>query len=130
MKVLFFDGNCLLCTNFTFFLIKLDKRKILKFSLLGSDFAKEKFLDAPEKIKQSDSVIFLEEGVFYEKSTAVLKIFKALGFPFLFFYFFIIIPSFLRDFVYDFMAKNRYSFFRKSKKCDLRSYSFLKERII
>jgi predicted DCC family thiol-disulfide oxidoreductase YuxK len=63
------------------------------------------------------TVILVEGQKVYEKSTAVLKIAKRLDGPFKAFYAFFIVPKIFRDWVYDFIAKNRYRWFGKRESC-------------
>ena len=66
---------------------------------------------------QTDSIILIENGKAYTKSSAALKIARHLsgGYPLL--YGFMIIPKFIRDFVYDFIARNRYKWFGRKDHC-------------
>ena len=59
----------------------------------------------------------IENGKFYEKSTAVLRIAKYLNGGYKGLYVFIIVPKFIRDWVYNFIAKNRYKWFGKKDHC-------------
>ena len=65
----------------------------------------------------TDTVILVEDQKVYDKSTSALKIAKHLDGGFKAFYAFIVIPKFLRDWVYDFIAKNRYQWFGKRESC-------------
>src|SRR5690606_33393996 len=69
-------------------------------------------------IKKTDSIILYtpEKGIDY-KSTAALKIARHLGFPINITSVFIIIPSFTRNWVYDYIAKNRYKWYGKKESC-------------
>ncbi len=64
-----------------------------------------------------DSVILIENNNFYTKSTAALKISKKLNNGFSLLYLFIIIPPFIRDWVYNYIAINRYKWFGKKENC-------------
>jgi predicted DCC family thiol-disulfide oxidoreductase YuxK len=67
---------------------------------------------------QVDSIILYhpEKGIHY-KSTAALKIASYLGFPTSMLAVFLIIPTFIRNWVYDFIAKNRYNWYGKKDAC-------------
>ncbi len=126
--VVLFDGVCHLCHSSVRFIIKHDPKKRFVFSSLQSDASKAILLQ--KKVKNNlNSIIFIEKGVVYKDSTAVLRICKYLdnGLPLL--YVFIIIPSFIRDFVYRTIAKNRYQWFGKKYKCMVPSEE-LKERFL
>jgi predicted DCC family thiol-disulfide oxidoreductase YuxK len=64
-------------------------------------------------------VVLIEDGRAYERSTAALRIARHLGFPWVLFYAGIILPRFLRDAAYRFVAHNRYAWFGKKDACML-----------
>ena len=64
-----------------------------------------------------DSILLIEKNTLFTKSTAVLKIAKQLSGLYKLGYAFIIIPPFIRDTIYDFIAKNRYKWFGKKESC-------------
>ncbi|WP_113664249.1 thiol-disulfide oxidoreductase DCC family protein [Pedobacter nanyangensis] len=115
--VIFFDGVCNLCSGAVQFVIKRDHRHYFKFASLQSDFAKATLQHFHLKAAQGDSIVLLENGRLYEQSTAVLRIVKKLpGFwPLL--YGFVIVPSFIRNAIYKWIARNRYQWFGQKKQC-------------
>lgn len=120
-KIILFDGVCNLCNSSVNFIIDRDKKNIFKFAALQSE-AGQKILDKSGMNKNDfDSVVLVDENKFYSKSSAALKIVKE--FPFLWkaLYIFIIIPAPLRNFFYDLVAKNRYSWFGKKDSCRMPS---------
>jgi predicted DCC family thiol-disulfide oxidoreductase YuxK len=113
--IIFYDGLCGLCDSSVQFIIKNDKKKEFRFSSLQSTYA-ENLLG--EKAKQDSFILFINGNVF-DKSTAVLKVCKIIGGPFLLLYPLILIPSFIRDGVYGMIAKNRYRWFGKFDSCKI-----------
>ncbi|MCF1422052.1 thiol-disulfide oxidoreductase DCC family protein [Mangrovimonas futianensis] len=117
-ELILFDGVCNLCDSSIQFIIKHDKHNTFLFTPLQSELSQsiiERFGIDTQKI---DSIILFRknEGVFY-KSTAALKIASKLKFPINILASFIILPKFIRDTVYDFIAKNRYNWFGKKESC-------------
>jgi predicted DCC family thiol-disulfide oxidoreductase YuxK len=115
--VIFFDGLCNLCNGAVQFTIKRDKQNLFRFASLHSDFAKEKltpFNIAPENL---DSFILLENDKVYLRSTAALRVAKKLNGLWPLLYAFIIVPPFIRDAIYNYIAKNRYKWFGKQESC-------------
>ena len=115
--VIFFDGVCNLCNTSVQFIIKRDKADQFRFASLQSEYAQEVLpndLTVPEALQ---SIILRHNGKIMKKSTAALTIAKKLsgGWPLL--YAFIIIPKFIRAFIYDLIAKNRYRMFGKKNEC-------------
>lgn len=115
--IIFFDGVCGLCNCFVDFVLKHDKRHIFSFAPLQGKTARE--LLPSKMLEEMNSIIFYLHGEIYEKSEGSLQVFKALEGIWGFFYIFKIAPRFLRDFIYDVVAKHRYQWFRKRETCRL-----------
>ena len=111
-KIIIFDGICALCNSSITILMHLDTKKRFRYSSLQGEFVKT--LDIEPDI---DSIIFYDDGVFYYKSTAILKILESLGRPWVLIKIFYIIPRVIRDFIYDIIAKYRYKIFGKRESC-------------
>lgn len=116
-QIILFDGVCNFCNFWVNFVIKRDKKDLFRFAALQSEKAKE-FSDKFNFDTSSMNTFVLIDGDhLYTKSTAALKICKQLTGPIKIFYPFISLPKFLRDFIYDLVAKNRYKFFGKRDSC-------------
>lgn len=113
--VILFDGVCNLCNAMVKFIIKRDKKGSIKFAPLQSEAAGE--LIDPSLIKEMDSFVFIEHGRPYIKSAGALRVCKYLRAPWPLLYFFIIVPAFIRDGVYDFVAARRYNWFGRKNEC-------------
>ncbi|SFS31434.1 thiol-disulfide oxidoreductase DCC family protein [Lutibacter maritimus] len=116
-SIIFFDGVCNLCNSSVNFIIKHDKKKQFLFASLQSDAAKEILLQYNSKKINLDSIVLLDNGKLYEKSTAALRISKHLNNGLFLLYIFIIIPTFIRDYLYNYIAKNRYKWYGKKDSC-------------
>ena len=117
-KIIFYDGLCAMCNRFIRLLIKLDKKeKFLLAPLQGKngEILKEKF---SKELQGIDSVIFYNKEVF-TKSSAVINILNELGGAYKLAYIFIIIPTFISDSIYDYIARNRFQWFGKLDKCPM-----------
>ena len=114
-SIVLFDGECNFCNASIQFVLNHEKNSELFFSSLQSNTGKE--IQDYFGIKNSESVILIENNKLYIKSTAALRINKYLrgGFPLL--YIFIIIPTFIRNVIYDYIAKKRYKWFGKTDTC-------------
>lgn len=116
-KIIFFDSDCLLCNKIILFLLKRDKKGKLKFAQLNGKTAK-KVLEK-NYLNDNSTILFLNNKKIYMKSNAVLSILKLLNFPYNMLIIFYIIPRFIRDAVYDYIAKNRQKWFGNNKICYL-----------
>lgn len=127
--IIFFDGVCNFCNSSVNFIIRYDKKKLFKFASLQSDIAKKLITDIEINQEKPDSIILLQNNKTYQKSTAALKIAQKLRFPLSTLIIFIAVPKFIRDFVYNIIAKNRYKWFGKKSECMIPSPD-LKERFL
>ncbi|MFA3783211.1 thiol-disulfide oxidoreductase DCC family protein [Melioribacteraceae bacterium 4301-Me] len=115
--VILFDGQCCLCNNAINFIIRHDKKKCFRYSLLNSAFSKEKLKGNIVQSPNADSIVLIDNEQLYFKSRAIIKIFTELEFPFSLVRLLKIFPSKLLDYFYDMIAKNRYKWFGKTNKC-------------
>lgn len=115
-KIILFDGDCNFCNKSINFIISKDKKNLFKFARLQGNAGK--FLLDQHNLKTDlSSLILIDNGKVYDKSSAVLNIAKNLGGIYTLMYFFIIIPKILRDYLYTLFARNRYRFFRNLDVC-------------
>lgn len=114
--IVFFDGVCNLCNASVQWLIKRDQKHQFRFAPLQGETAKV-HLKITDENATPQSVILFENGKVYQKSSAALRIAVKLGFPWFLAGIFFIIPRFFRDWVYDFIARNRYRWFGKQDAC-------------
>ena len=117
-QLILFDGVCNLCDASVQYIIKHDRQDSFRYTALQSEVGqkiREQFHINAEK---TDSILLYseEKGIYY-KSTAALKIASKLGFPRNLLSVFLIIPPFIRNWVYDFIAKNRYKWYGKKDDC-------------
>ena len=128
-KIIFFDGVCILCNRTVDFLIRKDKRKELKFASLQSPLAKRLIPEYLSNNSSPGTVIFLDHEKIYSHSAAILRIMRNLPFPYNSTVIFLGVPVFLRDWIYNFIAKNRYRWFGKLEICRMPDIG-TKERIL
>ena len=113
--IVFFDGECKFCNSSVNFIIKQDIKRQFMFAPLQGKLAEELSITSIGKIH--DSIVLFETGKIYKYSDAALRIASKLDGFFKIFYVFIIIPRFIRDLVYKFIANNRYKWFGKYDFC-------------
>lgn len=115
--VILFDGVCNFCNGTVNFVIKRDRKNKLRFAALQS-FAAGQLLEQ-YGLPQSGmkSFVFIENGKAYTQSTAALKVCRYMNWLWPLCYTFIIIPRFIRDGVYNWIAKNRYKWFGVQQQC-------------
>lgn len=117
-KIILFDGVCNLCNNAIQFIIKRDKKNLYKFAALQSDAATALLKERGIDISKIDSIILIDPNTaYYTKSSAALEIGKTFGGGWRLLGLFEWVPGPIRDWVYDLIAKNRYSWFGKRNEC-------------
>ncbi len=117
--IILFDGICNLCNGFVQFVIKRDKKARFKFASLQSPVAEKLLKSYSVSTESMESVILIDENKrqIWTESSAVLNILKNLSGIYALLYVLIIIPKLLRDFLYRWIAKNRYKWFGRRKEC-------------
>lgn len=115
--VILFDGVCNLCNSSVLLVIKYDPKKLFRFASIQGDYGQQilkRFHLPPTSL---GSFILVDENQIYTQSTGALKVVKRLSGLWPLMYAFIIIPPFIRDIVYNLIAKNRYKWFGKKDNC-------------
>jgi len=115
--VILFDGVCNLCNTSVDFIIRKDKNEYFQFGALqqSSELLKKYDIDAA----YLNSLVLIEHGKVFYKSSAALRIAKKLGGAWPLLFSFILVPEFVRDPVYNLIANNRYRWFGKGNSCRL-----------
>lgn len=117
-KIILFDGVCNLCDNAIQYVIKHDKKDVFRFVPLQSDLGKEILNYLKIDTSKMDSIVLYEPGVaYFYKSDAALEIVKDLSGFSKWSIIFKIIPSSLRNPIYDYVARNRYKWYGKKDAC-------------
>lgn len=115
--VILFDGVCSLCNGAVQYVLKHDAQKQFQFASLQSNFGQQVLAKYNLSKTNFSSFILLENDKIYLKSTAALLVAKQLEGAASWLYFFRVIPTFIRDGVYNFIANNRYKWFGKQDAC-------------
>ncbi|WP_455212262.1 thiol-disulfide oxidoreductase DCC family protein [Kaarinaea lacus] len=125
--IILFDGVCNLCSASVQFVLKRDSKELFQFCSLQSNAGKrllKKYglqnFELQSNVLQhagSSSMVLLQDGKSFTKSSAALTVARGLRWPWPLLYGFIIVPKFLRDAVYDFIGNRRYRWFGKKNNC-------------
>jgi len=116
-QVLLFDGVCNLCNATVQYVIRNDRQKVISFASLQSNFGLQVLSENKFDTTSLKTVVYLKNGKVFSKSAAFLLLMRDLGGWHKLMLVFWIIPKFLRDAVYDLIAKNRYAVFGKRDEC-------------
>ncbi len=115
--IVLFDGVCNFCNGSVNFIIEHDREKYFKFAPLQSEAGQKLLAEYSIDKNVTDSVVLIENGEAYVRTTAALRIAKKLSGAWKLFYGFIVVPDFIRDVFYKLFAKYRYKMFGKKDAC-------------
>ncbi|CAH8353611.1 unnamed protein product [Eruca vesicaria subsp. sativa] len=118
--IMLFDGVCNLCNGGVKFVRDHDHNRSIRFEALQSEAGKKLLMRSGRAPDDISSVVLVEKDRSYIKSEAVLKIMKYIDLPFPQLAFFLqFSPLFVRDFLYENVANNRYAMFGRSDSCEI-----------
>jgi predicted DCC family thiol-disulfide oxidoreductase YuxK len=127
--IVLFDGICNFCSRSVLFIIRRDPAGYFRFAALQTD--KGRLTAEKNKINliRIDSIILIENDRVFYRSDAALRISRKLRGAWKLFYVFTVIPPFIRNFIYDLVARNRYKWFGRRDTCFIPDDD-LKERFL
>jgi len=112
-----YDGHCALCSRAVQVALQLDDEGIYQFAPLQSGFAADILGQAPQHIRQADSLVLADASGIYIKSDAFFRFMRTIGWPYRALTVLRVLPQGLRDGVYDWVARNRYRLFGQHESC-------------
>ena len=119
--LIIFDGVCNLCNASVDFIVRHDKAARFRFTPNQGPLAQTLLARHGKPAEEVGTIYLLENDQLYEQSDAVLRIARHLGFPWSLAAVFLIIPRFIRNSAYKWIARNRYKWFGKKETCRLPS---------
>lgn len=115
--IILFDGVCNFCNSAVNFIIRRNKNASLLFAAMQSQAGQKILQQYGLPVNDMQSFVLIENGKAYKQSTAALRICRHLSGLWPLCYGFIIVPAFIRNAVYNWIAKNRYKWFGKQQQC-------------
>jgi predicted DCC family thiol-disulfide oxidoreductase YuxK len=124
LHLVLFDGVCVLCDSSMRWLVDADRGGRLCFAPLQGETANTVFGRHPEVTGDLSSVVYVRDyggphETLYLRSDAAAAIFRDLGGAYRWLALFRVLPRFLRDAAYDWIAAHRYRWFGKLDACRL-----------
>ena len=127
--VILFDGVCNFCNAGINFILKQDKKKVFRFAALQSEAGQQLLKQHHLPLKGFESFVLIKDGKVYQRSAAGLLVYGKLPWYWKWTQLGWIAPRFLRDGVYNFIARNRYKWFGKKEACMIPSPE-IKSRVL
>ena len=119
LNIVCFDGVCGICNEWVDFLIKKDPTRTLRYCPLQNEKIHDVLTTQGIDPTKLETIVFLKKGKAYIKSDGALEILRTINFmPWLVSMAFIF-PKWLRNIVYDLIAKNRYHIMKPKESCRL-----------
>jgi predicted DCC family thiol-disulfide oxidoreductase YuxK len=116
-QIVFFDGVCNLCTGSVQWIIRRDPHAKFRFASLQGDAGKAFLQQHQLTTGRFNSIILVDNNKVYFRSAAALRITGKLSGAWPLLQALLIIPPFIRNAVYDWIARNRYRWFGKKEAC-------------
>jgi predicted DCC family thiol-disulfide oxidoreductase YuxK len=117
-RTILFDGVCNLCNASVQFIIQRDPKKRFRFASLQSEYG-QSMLQKYGLSTDIKTIVLIEGGKSYDRSSAALRMARRLNGAWPILFIFILVPPFLRNAVYNFIARNRYTWFGRQETCGL-----------
>ena len=114
--IILFDGVCNLCNGFVQRIIAADKNDFFRFASLQSETGLNLLKPYPD-LKNLKTIVYFENGDVFTKSNAALKIASHLTGSWKLLKLGYVFPEFIRNRIYDLIAKHRYKWFGKKEHC-------------
>ena len=115
--IILFDAECVLCSANAQFVLRHDTAGRFRLASMQGETGAEIYRKHGMDPTDPTSMLVVEGGRMRRDSDAVLSIYEGLGLPWRLFTIMRIIPAFLRDPVYRWVARNRYRLFGKRAVC-------------
>jgi predicted DCC family thiol-disulfide oxidoreductase YuxK len=115
--IIVFDAKCLLCSAWVQFLLKHDRRRVFRFASIQSKVGVKLLARAGLTVTDLETLLFVDGERNYQHTAAILRVLHQLGFPWRFAWIGWLVPSFIRDSAYKWVARNRYRIFGRSESC-------------
>lgn len=110
--ILFYDGDCLLCSHTIQWLMPRSVHSGLRFAPLSGQTAKE--LLPPSLIQETSSLVLWEYGQMRLRSAGVFATCQYLKFPWRLFQYLRVLPLWLTDPAYRLIARNRHRLYSEN----------------
>ena len=115
--VILFDGQCVLCDRSVLFIIDRDRVRRYRFAPLQSEAAGPYLRGGGLPEHYLEGIVLVEGGRYFTKSTAILKILRRIDGPYFLLYPLVLVPTVLRNPLYDWFVRRRYKWFGKLERC-------------
>lgn len=116
-QIIIFDGICNLCNTGVKFIIRRDTEEVFCFASMQSDISQKLIQKYLKSEFSFDTFLLIKNGICYERSDAMIEVFRDLPGFWCLHKILALIPKQIRDYLYNIVAKHRYKVFGKQDQC-------------
>jgi predicted DCC family thiol-disulfide oxidoreductase YuxK len=114
-----YDGSCGFCHGSVKVLVRLDRKRVLRYAPLQGETATQMRVQYPEIPRELESVVLIENGTVHLRSRVVLKCAQHFAWPWRALSGLALLPRWLTDFGYRLIAKYRYRIWGRADACQV-----------
>ena len=128
-RLVVFDGVCVLCSAFTRWIIRFDRKQEFRFATAQSALGQALYRAHGLRFDGFETNLVIIDGISYTRLDSLVATAQALGGVWRAAGLLRLLPASLRDWLYERIARNRYALFGKRDSCDIPSGE-LRDRLI
>lgn len=119
--IVVFDAQCLLCNGWVRFLLRHDHRRVIRFASIQGDTGRRLLAEQGLQPEGLETLLLVDGPRCWQHTAAIFRVLHALGGPWRLAWVAWLVPAFVRDPLYRWLARNRYRWFGRSETCLLPS---------
>ncbi|MBI2771723.1 MAG: thiol-disulfide oxidoreductase DCC family protein [Burkholderiales bacterium] len=122
--IVVFDAQCLLCDGWVKFLLRHDRRQVLRYAPIQGETGQALPGKAGLRVEGLETLLLVDGDRVWQHTGTILRVLHALGWPWKLAWVAWLVPAPLRDSLYRWLARNRYRWFGRSDTCLMPQESF------
>ena len=115
--IVVFDAQCLLCSRWVQFLLRHDQTGKIQFASMQGATGQALLAQAGLQVAALETLLVVDQGRSWQNTAAILRLLHALGWPWRLAWAVWLVPAFVRDAAYRWIARHRYGLFGRSEVC-------------
>jgi predicted DCC family thiol-disulfide oxidoreductase YuxK len=112
-----FDGDCVLCSGAARFVLRHDRRRRFRLTTAQGPLGVALYRHFDMESGEEGTMLVIRDGRLLTRSDGIIAMADELGWPWRAARAGIILPRALRDFLYQWVARNRYRWFGRRESC-------------
>jgi predicted DCC family thiol-disulfide oxidoreductase YuxK len=115
--IVVFDAQCLLCSAWVQFLLRHDRRGVFRFASIQGATGRVLLAKEGLPVDGLQTLLLVDGARTWQHTAAILRVLHGLGWPWRLAWLAAVVPAFLRDPAYRWLARHRYRLFGRSPSC-------------